>query len=289
MDVPKDMFDRARIMRGLYAYLQAAVIHPALQEFHSDRRTILAALKRFEEQRKSVVQTGRDGNKKNIDALQKDLYSSKNKADALIRRYDFTRLVLDMDKRIISHPPSLVNGMQLYRWDCGKTGAPKKLTELKAYNLVCFEPAYRAFELEWQSPVTDSSSTLPQWLGGPSPRANMSFTTQSSHDVLPPLPPPSPKSHRLWKPRPAEQRSEPEDPGTFTFCLKDHKPVYILGWSVSCYWPGGKPEPTIEVEHSTNHIFSDHLSISVDNSRSTRWHCKVTFVIKSSYNFPDLI
>lgn len=84
MDVPKDMFDRARIMRGLYAYLQAAVIHPALQEFHSDRRTILAALKRFEEQRKSVVQTGRDGNKKNIDALQKDLYSSKNKADALI-------------------------------------------------------------------------------------------------------------------------------------------------------------------------------------------------------------
>jgi len=287
VDVPKDMFDRARIMRSLYAYLQACLLHPALQEFPFDRRTIFAVLKHFEEQRKSVVE---DDNKKKINALQRDLNSSKDKADALIRRYDFIRIVLDMDKDIVSHPPSVVNGLQFYRWDCGKTGAAKKLTALKAYNLVSFEPSYKAFELEWQSPVTDGSSTLRQLLGGPSLRDTMSFNTQSSDTVLPPLTPPSPKGlKRLSKPRLPEERPETEDPGTFTFCLKDHKPVYILGWSISCYWPEGKAEPTIEVDHPTNHIFSDRLSISIDNSRSTRWHCKVTFVIKSSYNFPDLL
>ncbi|KAJ7265468.1 hypothetical protein B0H12DRAFT_200033 [Mycena haematopus] len=280
------MFERALAMRGLYSYLQACLLHPALQEFQFERRTILAVLKHFEEERKSVVI---DDNKKKINALQSDLNSSKEKAYALLRRYDFIRIVLDMDKRIVPSTQSFVNGLQLYRWNCGKTGATKKITELKAYNIVSFEPSYKAFELELQSPVTDGSSTLRQLLGGPSPRETLSFHTQSSGEILPPLPPPSPKGHKLSKSRPSEQGAEPEDPGTFMFCLTDHKPIYILGWSLSCYWPGGKPEPTIEVAHPTNHILSDHLSISIDNTRSTRWHCKVTFVIKSSYNFPDLL
>ncbi|KAF7352322.1 FHA domain-containing protein [Mycena venus] len=289
VDVPKDMFDRARIMRSLYAYLQASLLHPALQEFYFDRRTIHAVLEQFEQQRKSVMRMTKDDNKK-INTLQRDLNSAKNKADALIRRYDFIRAVFNMDKGIVSHPPTPVNGLRFYRWDCGKTGAPKKLTEFKAYSLVCFESSYRAFELEWQSPVTDGSSTLRHLLGGPSAREIMSFKTRSSDGALPPRPPPSPKGQKLAKPRPSEPRPETEqDPGTFTFCLADHKPVYVLGWSISCYWPEGKAEPTIEVDHPTNYIFSDHLSISIDNSRSTRWYCKVTFVIKSSYNFPDLI
>ncbi|KAF8214163.1 hypothetical protein K438DRAFT_998688 [Mycena galopus ATCC 62051] len=281
------MFERARAMRALYAYLQACLLHPALKEFHADRRDFLAVLQRFEEQRKSMI---KDENKQEINGLQRDLNSKKDKADALIRRYNFIRIVLNMDKHIISYPPSLVNGLQFYRWDCGKTGDATKLkSKLEAYNLVCFEPSYRAFELEWQSPVTEGSSILPRLLGGTSPRENMIFHTQSSNDVLPPLPPPSSKSHKLSKARPGEQQPETEDPGAFTFCLTNHKPVYILGWSLSCYWPVGKPEPTIEVDHPTNHIFSDRLSISIDNSRSTQWHCKVTFVIKSAYNFPDLL
>ncbi|KAJ6560311.1 hypothetical protein B0H19DRAFT_1147218 [Mycena capillaripes] len=284
------MFDRARLMRSIYAYLQACLLHPALQEFHFDRRTIQAVLKRFEEQRKSMVEIAPDSKRKKIDALQRDLTSSQEKANVLIRRYDFIRIISDMDKGIVSHPPSLVNGLHFYHWDCGKTGATKKVTELKAYNLVSFEPSYKAFELEWHSPITDGSSALRQLLGGPSPRENMTFSTRSSGHVLPPLPPSSPKSQRLSKPRPAGQQPEgTEGLSTFSFCLTDHKPVYILGWSISCYWPEGKPAPTIEVDHPSNHILSDRLSISIDNSRSAQWHCKVTFVIQSSYKFPNLL
>ncbi|KAJ7129164.1 hypothetical protein C8R44DRAFT_776063 [Mycena epipterygia] len=295
VNVRKDMFIRADLMRGMYAYLQACLLHPALQQFYADCRRIRAVVKRFEDQRKAIVQTVKDDKKaKDIDALQRDLASSKEKADVLISRYDFIRIVMDMDKGIVAHPPSLVDGLHFYRWDCGKTGATRKVTALKAYNLVSFAPSgYKAFELEWQSPVTNGSSTLRQLLGGPSPRENMTFTTQTSGDVLPPAPfPASPKGNKLLKLRPAGQPDYyegTEDPGTFTFCLTDHRPVYILGWSLSCYWPEGKSEPTIEVDHPSNHIFSDRLSISIDNSRSTRWHCKVTFVIKSSYNFPDLL
>ncbi|KAJ7629594.1 hypothetical protein B0H17DRAFT_545680 [Mycena rosella] len=296
VDVRKKLFDRARAMRDMYADLQASLLHPALREFHSDCRTIRAVLKRFEDQRKSILQIGKDDKKaKNIDALQRDLTSSKNKAMWLIRRYEFIRIVMDMDKNIISHPPALVDGLHFYQWDCGKTGATRKVTELKAYNLVAFEMSHKAFELEWQSPVTNGSSALRHLLGGPSPRETMAFSTQSSAAVLPPSPsPPSPKGGpgkllKLRPPGPQPEGTDDSDPGTFTFTLTDHQPVYILGWSMSCYWPEGKAAPTIEVDHPSNYIFSDRLSISVDNSRSTRWHCKVTFVIQSSYKFPDLL
>ncbi|KAJ6536752.1 hypothetical protein DFH09DRAFT_93187 [Mycena vulgaris] len=293
VDVRKDVFNRARLMRDMYAHLQACLLHPALQEFYVDCRNIRAVLKRFEDQRKSVVHVGKnEKTTKNIDTLQKDLTSSKSKADAHIRRYDFIHIVATMDKSIVSHPPALANGLQFHRWDCGKTGGTKQSTELKAYNLVSFEPAaYKAFEAEWYSPITDGSSTLRQLLGGPSPRETMNFSIQSSADELPPSPfPPSPKGSKLLKLRPPTQQAEGTDnQGTFNFTLGDHKPVYILGWSLSCYWPEGKSEPTIEVNHPSNCIFSDRLSISVDNSRSTQWHCKVTFVIKSTYNFPDLL
>ncbi|KAJ7506612.1 hypothetical protein B0H11DRAFT_237347 [Mycena galericulata] len=295
VDVHKDMFKRASLMRVMYTHLQACLLHPALQEFYFDCRTIRAVLKRFEDQRRSIVQVSNDDKRaKSVDTLQRDLAKSKDKADALIRRYDFIRIVTRMDKGIVSHPPTLVNGLYFYRWDCGKTGAAKKVTELKAYNLVSFEPgAYRAFELEWQSPVTNGSSTLRQLLNITTPREDITFDTQSSGDVLPaPPPPPSPRS-KLVKPRSPVQQPDgtPEDPGVFHFRLTDHKPVYILGWTLSCYWPEGKgkSEPTIEVDHPTNCILSDRLVVSVDNSRSARWHCKVTFVIKSSYNFPDLL
>ncbi|KAJ7205306.1 hypothetical protein GGX14DRAFT_569056 [Mycena pura] len=296
--VRKNMFDRARAMRVVYAYIQACLLHPALQLFASDGRKTRAVLKRFEDQRKSIVQTAKDDEKaaKSIDALERDLASSKERADVMIRRYNFIRTVKGMDKGIVARPPTVVNGLYYYQWDCGKTGAAKKSSELKAYDLVHFELGYKAFELAWQSPMTDGSSTFRQLgalLGGASPRETMTFTVQSSDTVLPPPPfAPARKDHKLAKPRPAvrQQPAGTQDLGTFSFCLTDHKPVCILGWSISCYWPdGGKSEPTIEVDHESHYIFSDRLSISVDNSRPTRWHCKVTFVIKSSYNFPDLL
>ncbi|KAJ7167718.1 hypothetical protein C8R46DRAFT_1093899 [Mycena filopes] len=287
LDVPKDMFEKARDMRSLYAFVQAALLHPALQEFHWDRRTSNAVLKRFEDQQKSLVR--KDNKKaKEIDALHGELARKRNKANALILRYELIRLVVEMDKGITAHPPKPVKGLQLYRWECGKAGAPKKITELKAYNLVTFGP-YKAFELEWQSPLTDFSAAFPQWLGGSKPRATMTFTTRESDDSLPPLPrPPTPPSSLFRARVPAPRPDGAKGRETFEFCLADHQPVYVLGWEVVCYWDG-KSEPTIEVDHHSNYIFSDRLSISVDGSRSTQWTVKVTFVVQSSYKFPDLM
>ncbi|KAJ7739867.1 hypothetical protein B0H16DRAFT_61047 [Mycena metata] len=193
VDVPKDLFEKVRAMRSLSAYVQASLLHPALHEFHWDRRTSTAVLKRFEDQQKFLLSTGKINKQtENIDTLHRDLTTKKNKADALILRYDFIRLVVKMDKNIVAHQPASVNGQHFYRWDCGKTGASKKLAELKkGYNLISFGP-YKAFELEWQSPVTDVSPAVPQWLGGSSPRATMTFTTRGS---LRSFPPPSPSAN----------------------------------------------------------------------------------------------
>ncbi|KAJ7054971.1 hypothetical protein C8F01DRAFT_467053 [Mycena amicta] len=296
VEVRKDRFNKARSMRNIYNYLQTCLLHPALQPFAFESRKIRAVHQRFEEQRSAIVRLANDDKRtaKDIESLEKDLKTWKEKADAYIKRYDFICAVTKMDKGIVAQPPTVVDRQLFCRWDCGKTGALKTLDELESYKLITFENNYKAFELEWQSPMTDEPSTLRQLFKGTVPRETMSFTAQNTAPPLPPSPfMPAPKSKRLAKPRPeqsslASQEQEHDDPGTFAFSLHNHKPILVLGWSISCYWPDHKTPPTIEVEHPNNCIFADQLRVSVDCSRATRWWCKVTFVIKSSYNFSDV-
>ncbi|KAF7302235.1 FHA domain-containing protein [Mycena indigotica] len=277
VEVQKAMFKKAQAMRNIYTYLQSCLLHPALQPFPSDNRKIRAVHKRFEEKRRTIIQLTQNDKRtaEDIESLEKELKALKEKADALITRYNFICQVTKMDKGIVAHPPTVVDGQSLYRWDCGKTGALQKLAELEAYNLICFERNYKAYELEWQSPMTDEPSALRQLFKGVIPRETLSFTAQNTTNPLPPSP--LPKSKKLPK--------QDQDPGTFAFCLHNHKPILVLGWSVSCYWPDAKTAPTIEVDHPANYIFADQLRVSIDCSRATRWWCKVTFVVKSSYDF----
>ncbi|KAJ7044875.1 hypothetical protein C8F04DRAFT_914599, partial [Mycena alexandri] len=230
--------------------------------------------------RKYLVQMATDDEKaKRIDALQRDLCSSKNTAECLIQRYDFIRTVMD-DTEIITHAPVPLpfDDLELHRWECGKTGGTKKGggPQTKSSDLVCFGGSHEAFESEWPSPSIPGSRL------GRKLRGNMTFSTRYDHDV--PVRPPE-RQPKFW-------RSSPEPPtdGTaFDYCLANHEPIYILGWHISCYWPRNSGRPTIQVpDHSLNHILSNQLTISVDKSKPTRWHCKVTWVTQSSHNFPQL-
>ncbi|KAF7332626.1 F-box domain-containing protein [Mycena kentingensis (nom. inval.)] len=230
VEIHKDMFDKANAMRSIYAYLERCLLHPALQPFAFESRKIRAVRQRFKEQRAAIVHLVSDDKRtaKDIKELEKELKQWKEKADALITRYNFISAVTRMDKGIVEHPPVPVDGQLFYRWDCGKTGALKKLSELKAYNLIQFENNYKAFELEWQTPMTDKPSLWHKILKDEVPRQTLSFTAQAAANALPPSPFSSSPKPKLHKPRP-ENLAPPEDAGTFAYLLTNHKQIMVLG------------------------------------------------------------
>ncbi|KAK7446310.1 hypothetical protein VKT23_014516 [Stygiomarasmius scandens] len=297
LNVRRDMFDKAHAMRGIYAYLQACLLHPALKMFPWNSRSIRSACSRFEAQRRNLVQILTDDQKnksyfKKTEPLYKELDGAKAKADSLIRRFDLINVVKDMNKEIRCRSFA-ENGAHRYLWACGKTGGRKKV-ELKEYNLVSFDSeGYKAYELEWTTPKTKKSGTgaLLQVLGS-HPIQTLTFHTRSSSDPVPLL-----LAHSLSNT--SKLRKAPVSPATgkekdlsatFQYCLMNHEPILILGWSLSCYWPDKKKEPVLELNDDPNNfILSDHLDFSVDASEAIHWHCTVTFVIKSAHNFPGLL
>ncbi|KAJ6515351.1 hypothetical protein C8R45DRAFT_206627 [Mycena sanguinolenta] len=288
-------FETARAMRNMFVHLQDRRLHPALKEFPHDRDAIDEVLENFKKLQKHIVHAGNDRKEKSVESLNRDLQSRKKRTDMLIERYGFIRTIMDTNPRIISHFPDHVNDRYLYRWQCGKTyGTEKDLdTESNATSTApildtSFGKCHEIFRFQWTTPETNPTilSHSPQ---------EVTFST--SHGNRPPFPQQKPKSHSFWRRRTkadAEQLSQNEaiqltkSKTTFYYCMPNQKPVYILGWSLSCYWPKRDPMPRIDVEHRSKHILSDRLTISVDNACPTEWHCTVFYVEQSEYNFSDL-
>ncbi|KAJ7167716.1 hypothetical protein C8R46DRAFT_255617 [Mycena filopes] len=275
LHVSGEMFHRAHVMRDAYAYLRMCRLHPALQEFYSDRRALDEVLKDFEKHRKDLVQMTQDEQRtRTIDALHQNLHSSKNTVETYIQRYDFMSTVTNMDKRIIAHDPTVIDGSDLrYRWECGKTGGVKKGGEPESPSVVCFG-GHDAFEITWKSPWAPGHRIRRE-------RVDMTFSTRYDHDI--PVRPPNPNLKSKKPP------VEAIHPGAYDYHLANQGPVFILGWQLSCSWPRNRGKPTIKAGHPLNHILSDQLRISVDISRATQWECKVTYVEKSSHDFPQLM
>ncbi|THV03102.1 hypothetical protein K435DRAFT_962632 [Dendrothele bispora CBS 962.96] len=272
LNVLKDMFEKAHTMRQIYSYLQACLLHPAFKTFFWRSRSIHSALTNFEKKRRNLVPIMKDGDntrdfRTKFDPLYKELNAANEKAYTLIRRFNFINLVKDMNKDIEGR---------------------EKFSKLQEYKLVSFDSEnYKAYELKWESPLTSGTGALLRAFGPP-PRQVISFQTKA--DRAPPLvntPDPSPS--RLHKNPPASVANQEKESATFNYCLENHEPVLILGWSIWCYWPEKRKEPALEVNGSDNCILLDHLELSVDDSVATRWHCTVTFVIKSAHNFPGLL
>ena len=70
--------------------------------------------------------------------------------------------------------------------------------------------------------------------------------------------------------------------------LLDGGKIFILGWTLSCRRWGGRKSPEIHVKEANNGILAEHLTITLPKSKG-EWHCKVLFVLRNDYDFPDLI
>ncbi|KAJ7886707.1 hypothetical protein B0H13DRAFT_895614 [Mycena leptocephala] len=247
---------------------------------------------------------------KEVDALSHDLLSQKKRADELIERYDFIRNIMNMPKTIISGSPPHC------RWRCGKTGgtmeehepASEYMSEANKDGLnwmqtggttndrgstsrpvldKSFGQSHEIFRVQWTTPQTSRGSIFLS-----SPRQNITFCTRE--DMPGPSPPPGDKRTSSFSRNPGQHRNETAErgtvqPNTFDLCLPNHKPAYVVGWSISCHWPGtGSTMPSMDVDHPSKYILSDRLTIPLDRSRSAQWQCTVFYVKQSEYNFPDL-
>ncbi|KAF8214124.1 hypothetical protein K438DRAFT_997467 [Mycena galopus ATCC 62051] len=310
-------------MRDTFAHLRDCCRpHPALKEYRQDLHTLDDVLERFKKLQKYLVHAANDMEKK---GLMQDLQSRRKRVDMLIERYDFIRTVLDMDTSIVSHPPQLVNGRYLYRWHCGKTGGPEggHSAQTGPFHDPSFGQCHEVFGFRWTSPKTSGRTIL----GLPRPPQDITFSTSVGNH--PPSPQVKARAWslrrnalratatiRLPLGRPAgvgtELRNLPNETEksnvmerahgqtasggvesnrgvTFDYYMPNQKPVYILGWTISCYWPKRDPRPSINVDHHSKHILSDRLAVSVDNAYPAQWHCTVYFVKQSEYNFSDLL
>ncbi|KAF7352331.1 FHA domain-containing protein [Mycena venus] len=319
--IPSLTFERARVMRHTYAYLRdCCLLHPALDGFRHDLRAIREVLERFRKLERYLVLAANGSEKaKDVDALMQDLHSRKKRADMLIERYDFIRKIMEMDTRILRAPTNYDKTMPYYRWHCGKTdevmdneSPSRKQTIDESSELAKSNPfldksfgqCHEVFQFRWTTPETTGGSIIS------SPPKNITFSTR--RDTLPPLPPLKKRSLQTYRDAVGwlrRTRRIPEQPSingkteallntpgqpngiatdlTFHPCLSNHKPVYILGWTLSCYWPVQGTVPDIRVKHRS--ILSDRLTISVPNTRPAQWHCTVFYVRQSEYNFSDLL
>ncbi|KAJ7739885.1 hypothetical protein B0H16DRAFT_1568184 [Mycena metata] len=270
VDVPLHMFTRARRLRDMYTHLQNRLLHPAVPE----STVIIRALENFRSLRRLLVQMG--GHKKpSIDRLQQDLESAKDVADTFIRRYKFICTLMKMNGIAGDLPAPTGNGWILYGWKSGTLGGGPQ-TGSNPSKSVFSDTAQEIFELEWSSPPIEGTYL----------RSQKDMTLSTHLGPGPALPPARNIGglQRLFK-----RTKKETGQGTFTLSLRNHEPIYIVGWHISGHCPDGVDAPKIPVAHKSHTILSDKLKITVDTTREThKWVCRVAFVKQSSYNFPNL-
>ncbi|KAK7062226.1 FHA domain-containing protein [Favolaschia claudopus] len=320
--IPPLNFERARVMRKLFIHLRDCCrSHPALENYPHDLRAIDDVLDRFKLTQKYLVLSGNIG-ESTIDELCRELQTWEKQACTIIERHSFIRSVMDMDTSIVSHPPEPVDEKYLHRWQCGRITGDKGPSGTQAIDNEAttasslsgplldksFGQCQEVFQLQWTTPNTNARTIFPP------PAQEITFSTRDG--VRPRVPSPElkrPSGKATKQPvvesvnavaaesitaDPLPQLLMPvndihSSPNTHTRVFDyyvNHKPVYVLGWTLSCYWPKRQPSPQVQaVYHQSKHILADRLAILVDTTCRARWHCTVFFVKQSEYNFPDLL
>ncbi|KAK7054033.1 FHA domain-containing protein [Favolaschia claudopus] len=318
--IPALSFDRARVMRELFVYLQDYCRpHPALKYFEDELKAITDVIERFTRMQESLVRLGHLPGTA-IDALKHDLIASKKQASMIIERHDYLRSIKDMDTKIFPALPEQADHLYFHQWHCGMTkgakgqsatptmaGGPVTTSSLKPALDKSFDQRHRVYQLQWKTSETSGRAILHR------PPQNITFSTRV--ESRPPPPRMSSSRLRFWRRQGTalmqpvveseaagstamEQRPQlPATPNGISFspspstgfdhCI-NHAPVYIIGWTLACYWPKQTVPRVQSVDHESS-ILADRLALSVDKSYRTQWHCAVFFVKQSDYNFPDLL
>ncbi|KAF8829952.1 hypothetical protein HHX47_DHR2000189 [Lentinula edodes] len=276
--VHSDVFAKIHEMRELYFDLQTYLEHPAFQsEFYTrDAERVRSAIRAFDKKRKNLVRNLKlDRKQKRLQdtELYAQIAEAKIKAEALMRRHEFIAGVKALSRKAPRSSNLGTKDSLSFFWECGKTGGRVK-KKMRYYTEVTFGPGFDAYEAEWESPlVTPLNPFMKKFIRSEHPE-QMNFVRIDPEEV-------DGKKGRL--------EEEGDDREFFNFRLAGGK-VYVIGWTLSCVWDGkAEPGPVIQLDDGeSNFILSDRFSVKLDTSRPGRWHCKVTFVFQSSYNFPDL-
>ncbi|KAF9270876.1 hypothetical protein L218DRAFT_63219 [Marasmius fiardii PR-910] len=286
------IFAKAREMREFYAHLQAFLIHPALRNFKSDRNNINKALKSFELARRTLfLRPSRSKSEPDHESIYKELKGLIDRSAILDSRYEFIRTVKNMDCSIRSFVPT--GNSCTYKWECGKTGG-KVTDNVCGFKVMEYGSGYKAYEVTWSASVTALSKgrmlLKKLQVGGGGDAQYMEFRVIPTKEVPSPPVIPRIKGHGIFAvPYNGSSGDNEIDDGERFLYRMVGGPVFIIGWTLACEWEGSHDNrPLIKVPGEKNFILSDHASICLDMSKSSRWTCQVTFVFQCSFNFPDL-
>ncbi|KAJ3965853.1 hypothetical protein EV361DRAFT_617252 [Lentinula raphanica] len=274
--VQSDVFSKIHELRDAYQDLQMYLKHPALQTEHYtwDVNAVRSAIRAFENKRKNLVRNLKlEPRPKRLQdtELYTQVLDAKIKAETLIRRHEFIAGVKGMSRKVSRSSNLGTKGSLIFSWECGKVGGRLK-KKWRNYSEVTFGPGYDANEVEWETPLVNPLNPVVKKLFQPEYPDQMNFILIDPDEVN------GKKCRRL---------GEGEDK-FFNYRLSGYK-VYVIGWTLSCTWDGkAEPGPVIQLDDGDNFILSDRFSVRLDTSRRTSWHCRVTYVLQSRNQFPDL-
>ncbi|KAJ3800629.1 hypothetical protein GGU11DRAFT_372615 [Lentinula aff. detonsa] len=275
--VHSDVFAKIHEMRDIYDDLQTYLEHPAFQaEYYiRDAERVRSAIRAFEKKRKNLVRNLKlDRKSKRLQDT--DLYAqiaeAKNKAEALMKRHEFIAGVKAMPRKVSRTSNLGAKDSLIFFWEGGKVGGRLK-KKMKHYSEVTFGPGFDAYEAEWESPLVTPLNPFMKKFSRSDHPDQMNFIRIDPEEV-------NGEKGRV---------GDGNDKEFFNFRLAGGK-VYVIGWTLSCIWDGkAEPGPVIQLDDGENNfMLSDRLSVKLDTSRPTKWHCRITFVFQSKYMFPDL-
>ncbi|KAL0954734.1 hypothetical protein HGRIS_003687 [Hohenbuehelia grisea] len=269
VSTPRKAFDDVYRMRQIYSKLQVALVHPALQEYRAARRAIQSSMEEFSNKRLVILRDTTWNEKRRAEILSQ-LREAQSSADNLRWRYNFILNVRRSSRKIECRRQA--DGR--YKWECGIMGIAEGRLTLNSKRTVTLPNMKKAFEVDWTSPPTKRSILGSFFAGEPQAMELLTEPAVSATVYAGP-------SGRSIPPRQPESFDS-----TFTRRLVDVK-MYIVGWTLSCQWNEKKP-PEIKVVSKDNGLLKSGLKIELDNSATTTWHCRVTYVLHDKYNFPDL-
>lgn len=266
----KDSIDELSEMHTLYTTLSEDLLHPLFQTV--DHKDLKENISKMEEYRSANPEHRvRKG-------MLSKLEKVKNWTDRLTKQYEIIcRLRVEGLKSPNLERPSPNTTRGKWRWRYGSMGKPQRdQPERQLYKTKVVFPGgegsiaarrINAVECHWWTPETElklSEKLLS--LGRPSETIYFKQEFETSYYGRRGPPP------------------KPTPPSPYGMIIERGPTKHVIvGWTLSCEW-NGKKAPAITVISKDNGIFGDELSVEVDSSVS--WHCKVTLIEESDYNFP---
>lgn len=240
----------------MYVELKRDSSHPGVRGHGGAWSRTSKAMKTFERLRYS--ETG-------LRYARTELADARSEVENALRLYAFISEVSSLEGRMIAPSEGYKHEE---RWRCGKisgVNTPSSEDTVHKVKLDGDIPALEAVFLRPLKAPRHLQPLLPNIIGPSEIFINFrpSGSQIASHQMATIV---TPQPLDVWK----------------TFEFRSHRPILIVGWSLSC----GKAKKKTTVVENSGGIMDHFLTLKITESPKgdEQWHCRVTFVYKDEYS-----